>query len=341
VVRGRLHKGDQVHLRPDAERRDATRLNHSATHILHAALRHHLGDQVRQAGSLVTPDRLRFDFNYNGPVSEETLRAIEEEANQHIRANDAVETREMPYDDAIKAGALAFFGDKYGDVVRVIKFGDYSTELCGGTHVGRAGDIGMLRLRSEGGVAAGVRRIEAVTGAGALSWMREREALLKQIAEAVKSNEADVADRIAKLVARQRELERQMEQMSAKLAGAQSGDLLDDARYAFTAPQGFKALVAPIADADPKRLLEMADQLRAKIGSGVIVLASGSDGKVNLLAAVTKDLTGQVHAGKLVGAIAPIVGGKGGGRPELAQAGGKDASKIEAALVEAKAILSR
>ncbi|HYD48297.1 MAG TPA: alanine--tRNA ligase [Terriglobales bacterium] len=339
VIKGRVHKGERVYLRPDAQRRDATRLNHSATHVLHAALRHHLGEQVRQAGSLVTPDRLRFDFNYNGPVSAEVLQAIEDEANQHIRANDPAHVEEMGYDDALKAGALAFFGDKYGDVVRVIKFGDYSTELCGGTHVQRAGDIGVLRVRSEAGVAAGVRRIEAVTGAGALQWMRERDETLRQIAELVKSTESDVSDRVEKLLARQRELERQLEQLSAKVAGAQSGNLLEDERYSFTTPSGIKAVVAELADADSKRLLDLSDQLRQKIGSGVIVLASGGDGKVNLLAAVTKDLTAKVHAGKLIGQIAPTVGGRGGGRPELAQAGGKDASKIADALREARVLL--
>ena len=340
VRRGRVRKGDRVTLRPDAARRDATRLNHSATHVLHAALRRHLGEQVRQAGSLVTPDRLRFDFNYNGPVAQDVLLAIEEEANQHIRENAAAEIREMPYDDAIKAGALAFFGDKYGDVVRVIRFGDYSVELCGGTHVERVGDIGVLRVRGESGVAAGVRRIEAVTGAGALHWMREREQALRQVAELIKANETDVPDKIERLVARQRELERQLEQLNAKLAGAQSGSLLDDPKYAFTTPKGFKAVVAPV-DGDAKRLLELADQLREKMGSGVIVLASGAEGRVSLMAAVTKDLTGQIHAGKLIGAIAPIVGGRGGGRPELAQAGGKDADRIDAALKEARELLSR
>jgi alanyl-tRNA synthetase len=341
VKRGRVHKGERVHLKPDQERRDAARLNHSATHILHSMLRKYLGDEVRQAGSLVAPDRLRFDFNYGGPVPEEKLQAIEREANERIRENAAVTSEEMAYDLAIKAGALAFFGDKYGDRVRVIRFGDYSIELCGGTHVERAGDIGLIKLRGESGVAAGVRRIEAISGGGAVEWVRERERVLRELGDLVKGNESNLVEKIERLVAQQRDMERQLQQLSAQLAGKESGSLLEDERYAFTTKSGIRAVAAKVDGADPKRLLEMADSLRERLKSGVVVLAGGNNGQVHLIAAVTKDLAGKLHAGKLIGQLAPIVGGRGGGRPELAQAGGKDASKIDEALRSARDLLSK
>lgn len=341
VVRGSVARGERVRLRPDAARRNATRLNHSATHILHAALRERLGTQVEQRGSLVTPDRLRFDFSHNGAVADADLLAIEAEVNAHIRENALVATEEMSFDAARRAGALAFFEDKYGDVVRVVRMGEFSVELCGGTHVAMTGDIGVLRLRGESGVSAGIRRIEAVTGGGALEWMRGRDAVLRQVGELVRGDEDTIAARVEKLLQRQKELERQLEQLTGKLAGAQSGDLLEDERYAFTTPGGFRAVVAPIAGADNKRLLDLADKLRDRLGSGAVVLAGDPDGRVALLAAVTKDLAGsRVHAGKLIGAIAPIVGGRGGGKPDLAQAGGNDPSKIDAALRAARDALS-
>ncbi len=341
VKRGSLRKGETVRLKPDRRWRDATRLNHSATHILHAMLRKYLGNEVHQAGSLVAPDRLRFDFNFGGAVPDDKLGDIEREANDLIRENAAVTSEEMAYDDAIKAGALAFFGDKYGDRVCVIRFGDYSTELCGGTHVERAGDIGLVKVRGESGVAAGVRRIEAITGAGALEWMRERERVLRDLGELVKGNEGNLVEKIERLVAQQRELERQLQQVRAQLAGKESGSLLEDERYAFKTKSGIKVVAAPVDEADPKRLLEMTDTLRDRLGSGVVVLAGGNDGRVHLIAAVTKDLAGRIHAGKLIGQLAPIVGGRGGGRPELAQAGGKDASKIDEVLRTARDLLSK
>ena len=341
IKRGSIKKGEKVHLKPDPTWRDATRLNHSATHILHAMLRKYLGNDVRQARSLVAPERLRFDFNFGGAVPEDTLRDIEREANERIRENAAVTSEEMAYDDAIKAGALAFFGDKYGDRVRVIRFGDYSTELCGGTHVQRAGDIGLVKLRGESGVAAGVRRLEALTGAGALEWMRERERVLREVGDLVKGNESNLIEKIERIVTQQRELERQLQQLNAQLAGKESGSLLDDERFAFKTSSGIKAVAASLGDADAKKLLEMTDSLRERLGSGVVVLAGGTDGRVHLISAVTKDLTGKIHAGKLIGQLAPIVGGRGGGRPELAQAGGKDASKIDELLRTARDILSK
>jgi alanyl-tRNA synthetase len=253
------------------------------------------------------------------------LDEIEAGTNAHIRENVEVMCAEMGYEEAIRQGALAFFGDKYGDRVRVVQMGDFSIELCGGTHVRRTGDIGIFKLRAESGVAAGVRRVEAQTGAGALESIRERELTLRQVGDLVKGSEAEVAEKVERLLAQQRGLERQLQQLRAQLAGAQSDDLLSQA---FVSREGFKVLTAQVDGVDQKRLLEMADVLRERIGSGVIVLASGADDRVNVLAAVTKDLTKQVHAGQLIGKLAPVIGGRGGGRPELAQAGGKDAAKI-------------
>ena len=337
VVRGALSAGQRVRLTVDRARREAARLNHSATHILHGVLRRHLGEQVRQAGSLVAPDRLRFDFSQPSPLDEATLAGIEEEVNARIRENAEVSTEEMAFDDAIKAGALAFFGDKYGDRVRVVRMGDFSTELCGGTHVRRTGDIGLFKLRGESGVAAGTRRIEAITGAGALEWVRASEHSLKQLGELLRGNEDDLAARVERLLAQHKQLEKQLAQLQRQLAGNQSGDLLSQAKTV----NGKTVVAGEVEAADPKRLLELADQLRERLGSGVIVLASHQDGQVRLLAAVTKDLAGQVHAGKLVSQIAPIVGGKGGGRPELAQAGGTDPSKIGAALARAVELVAQ
>jgi alanyl-tRNA synthetase len=337
VRRGAFRRGQRVRLQIDRARRDATRLNHSATHILHAVLRERLGTHVRQAGSLVAPDRLRFDFTHPQAISSDALVDIEEEANTHIRDNAGVITEEMSYDEAIEKGALAFFGDKYGERVRVVRMGEFSVELCGGTHVRRTGDIGLFKVRGESSVASGVRRIEAMTGPAALLSIRERELTLHQLGELVKGNEDEVAEKVERLLAQQRDLERQLQQLRAQMAGSQSDDLLSQA---FVGRGGFKVVAGEVAEADQKRLLEVADALRERLGSGVVILASGLDDRVNLLAAVTKDLATQVHAGQVIGKLAPIVGGRGGGRPELAQAGGKDASKIRAALQAARELFA-
>ncbi len=331
VVRGGLTAGQPVRLLVDRARRDAARLNHSATHILHAVLRRRLGPQVRQAGSLVSPDRLRFDFSQPSPIDDAALAEIEAEVNAHIRENAAVTTEEMAFDAAVKAGALAFFGDKYGDRVRVVRMGEFSTELCGSTHVQRTGDIGLFKLRGESGIAAGTRRIEAMTGAAALDWVRAEERSLRRVSDLLRGQDDDLGARVERLLAQQRQLEKQLVQLQRQLAGSQSGDLLEQAQTV----NGKRIIASEVDAADSARLLELADQLRERLGSGVVVLASQHDGQVRLLAAVTKDLAGQVHAGKLVSQIAPIVGGKGGGRPELAQAGGTDPSKIGAALARA------
>jgi alanyl-tRNA synthetase len=271
---------------------------------------------------------MRFDFTNPSGIDDDTLAAIEAETNEHIRQNAEVVSAEMAYDEAIKSGALAFFGDKYGDRVRVVRMGDFSVELCGGTHVQRTGDIGLFKLRGEAGVAAGVRRIEGMTGGGALAAIRERELMLRRVGELVKGNEAEVAEKVERLLGQHRDMERQLAELQGKMAGAQTADLLSTIKTV----NGKQVVVGEVAGADPDRLLEIADRLRERLGSGVVVLVSQRDGRVHLLAAVTRDLTPTVHAGKLIAQLAPIVGGKGGGRPELARAGGSDPTKIGEAL---------
>ncbi len=328
VERGRFRVGQRVRLRVDRARRDAARLNHSATHILHAVLREQLGRDVRQAGSLVAPDRLRFDFTYAGPVGEERLSAIEREVNARIRWNDPVWTEEMPYDEALKAGALAFFGEKYGDVVRVVRIGEYSTELCGGTHVRRSGDIGLLKIRSEEGVAAGVRRIEALTGDGAWQWLHQREHLLERAGAVLRAPEEELPERLEKLLAQQREWERQLRQLQSQLASRQTDLLLQRARTV----NGVRVLSAEVEGLDDSSLRELADQLRQRLGSGVVVLGTRRGDRALLLVAVTQDLAPRYPAGNIIKRIAPLIGGGGGGKPELAQAGGKQPEKLPEAL---------
>jgi len=335
VRRGAVHVNERVRLAIDVARREAARLNHSATHLMHAALRHRLGAHVRQAGSLVDPAKLRFDFNHHKPVAESEQRAIEDEVNATIRDNLPVTNEEMAYDDAIKAGALAFFGEKYGERVRVVRMGDYSVELCGGTHVARTGDIGVFKLDGESGVAAGVRRIEAVTGAGALEEIRRHEGLLGEIATLLKTGEEGAKAKLEKLLAQQRELERRIQELQGKLAGGASRDVMAGARRV-----GDATILATRVDGlDDQGLRDMADRLRERIGSGVVVLGAVRDDRVLLLAAVTKDLTGRFHAGNIIKQLAPMVGGGGGGRPDFAQAGGKDPSRLDAALVAAYDLL--
>ena len=335
VVKGGVARGDLVTLAIDAKRREAIRLNHSATHLLHAALRNQVGKHVRQAGSLVTPDRLRFDFTQDARLSEERLAALEDEVNDHIRQNLEVFVDEMSFDEAQKVGALAFFGDKYGDRVRVLRMGDYSVELCGGTHVARTGDIGVFKLRGESAVGAGVRRMEALTGEGALDAVRKRERELRQIAELLHGTEEDAPAKIEKLLAAQKELERRLAESQAKLVSGASRDLLDGVREV----NGVKVLATQVEQVDAKVLRELADKLRDRMQSGVVVLG-GSDGeKVMLLAAVTRDLVKRINAGNLIKEIAPIVGGAGGGRPDFAQAGGKDPSKLAEALERVYALI--
>jgi alanyl-tRNA synthetase len=328
VVRGAVEVGDRVRLMIDTVRRGATRLNHSATHILHAVLREALGTHVKQAGSLVAPDRLRFDFQHFKPIDEETLARIEDRVNAYIRENADVTQAQMSYDEAIQQGALAFFGDKYGDRVRVVKMGEFSTELCGGTHVLHTGDVGIFKLRAESGVAAGTRRVEAITGDEALRWLREREQLLREIAAAVKSPENGILDKIERLLAQQRELEKRVAALQGKLAGESARDVLDEARDV----AGVKVISARLDDVDGEGLRALADRLRERVGTGVVVLGAAQNDRALLVAAVTSDLAGKVHAGQIIKHIAPVVGGGGGGRPDFAQAGGRDASQLDAAL---------
>jgi alanyl-tRNA synthetase len=328
IVAGQLSVGDTVTAAIDTDRREAIVLNHSATHLLHAALREVLGEHVTQKGSLVAPDRLRFDFSHSEPVTAEELQRIESLVNDQIRLNAEAETALMDFDEAVAAGAMALFGEKYDSRVRVLRIGDFSTELCGGTHVTRAGDIGMLKITSETGIAAGVRRIEAVTGDGALAWVRAGETALSRIADMVRGSREEAEDKVRHLLDRSRQLEKEVRQLKATLASGQGSDLAERA----TDVDGIKVLAARVDGADPKALREAVDRLKQRLGTAVVVLGSVEDDKARLVAGVTKDVTDRVKAGALVGEIAPLVGGRGGGRPDMAQAGGSDPGGLDAAL---------
>ncbi len=328
VVTGAVKKSTRATIKVDAERRQRIVLNHTATHLLQAALQKILGNHIKQAGSLVTPERLRFDFTHFSPVTTEELIRIEEEVNRQIRVNAQVDSQVMAADEAQTAGAMALFGEKYGDEVRVISVGDYSMELCGGTHASAAGDIGLFRILSEGGIAAGVRRIEAVTGDAALAQVHQQQQTLQRLAGLVKSEPQQLETRLQKLLEQQRQLEKELEQLQAKANADRSGELINQA----VEVEGIRLLATKVEGIDGKGLREFSDQLRDKLGSGVLVLVSTEGSKVALLVAVTKDLTGKVKAGELIKPLAEIVGGRGGGKPELAQAGGPDAEKVEALL---------
>ncbi|HSX61668.1 MAG TPA: alanine--tRNA ligase [Tahibacter sp.] len=319
-----LRVGDFLRGEIDAHRRAAIVLNHSATHLMHAALRKVLGTHVTQKGSLVAPDRLRFDFSHFQPVTADELREIEDLVNAEVRRNAAADVRNMAYKDAIDFGAMALFGEKYGEHVRVLKFGEFSTELCGGTHVGRTGDIGLFKILSEGGVAAGIRRIEAVTGAGALAFVREEERRLDEVAQLLGASSADVADKLRQLFDRQKRVERELESFKAKAAGAATAQLADAALDV----GGSKLVVARVDGLDAKALREAVDQLKARLPDCIALLASAADGKVSLAAGVQGVALGKVKAGDLVGFVAKQIGGKGGGRPDLAQGGGDDSPAL-------------
>jgi len=328
VQEGELNVGDRLEARVDAERRAATALNHSATHLLHAALRRILGDHVQQKGSLVGPERLRFDFSHFEPLSRERIVAIERMVNREIRENHTVETRIMSLSDAKASGAMALFGEKYGDQVRVLRMGDFSTELCGGTHVRAVGDIGLFKVVSEGGIAAGVRRIEAVTGERALVWVEADEDRLLRVASLVKGSRDDLDDKIVVLAERAKRLEKELAELKTKLASAAGQDLASQAMEI----DGVKVLAARLNSVDAKGLRDTLDQLKSKLGSAVVVLAAEAGGKVSLVAGVTQDLTDRLKAGDLIKAVAEKVGGKGGGRPDMAQAGGNDPAGLPDAL---------
>ncbi len=325
---GALNVGDKVKALADAAHRQATVLNHSATHLMHAALREVLGTHVQQKGSLVAPDRLRFDFSHDAPINDQHIEQIEDIVNHQIRLNTAATANTMSKDKALDAGAMALFGEKYGDVVRVLSIGDFSVELCGGIHVNSAGDIGVFKIISETGIASGVRRIEAVTGEGALQWIKDNENQLATIADVVKVSKSEAKDKVVQLVERNRILEKELNQLKAKLATQAGSDLASSAIEI----DGMKVLAHKIEGADPKSLRDTLDQLKNKLGSAAIVLGTSSGNKVSLIAGVTKDQTSRIKAGDLVNAVAVQVGGKGGGRPDMAQAGGTDPAALDAAL---------
>jgi alanyl-tRNA synthetase len=328
VLTGHLVVGDAVDAHVDAVARQRAAWNHSATHLMHAALRTVLGHHVTQKGSLVDPFKTRFDFSHDKPVTEGELRAIEDLVNQEIRRNHPVEVRIMKYDEAVRKGAMALFGEKYGDEVRVVAMGNFSTELCGGTHVHRSGDIGLFRIVSESGVAAGVRRIEAVTGDGALEIMHREQDQLTEVAHRLKAQPQEIATKLGQVLENVRALERELDRLKSKMAASDSVDLAGQA----VAVKGVPVLAARLAGADAKTLRETLDALKSRLGSAIIVLGADADGKVSLVAGVTPDLVAKVKAGELVNFVAQQVGGKGGGRPDMAQAGGTEPSALPGAL---------
>lgn len=328
VVKGSVKKGDTVTLTVDGDKRKATALNHSATHILHTALRTILGDHVKQAGSLVSPDRLRFDFSHFSPVDRETLDKIEDFVNEKIRDNTPVGTQEMAAEEAFKTGATALFEEKYGDRVRVVAMGDFSKEFCGGTHTSQTGDIGLFKIISDAGIAAGVRRIEAVTGKNALAHVHAAINTLLTSAGMLKANPDQLADRVEKLMADHKKLEKELEKLKSSMAG-KALESMDDM---IKTVNGIKVVVQKVNVENPPQLRDLADKFKDKIQSGIVFLGAESGGKALLIAIVTKDLTNRFKAGDLVKKTASIVGGGGGGRPDMAQAGGSKPENLDQAL---------
>ena len=328
VRTGEIKLGDTVAAKVDARARSRAAWNHSATHLMHAALRKVLGEHVTQKGSLVDPERTRFDFSHPAPMTDEEIHTVESLVNAAIRANYPVEAKVMPYDEAIKSGAMALFGEKYGDEVRVLSMGDFSTELCGGTHVKRTGDIGFFKIASESGVAAGIRRVEAVTADGALAYTHEMEARLNEAARALKAPATEVPAKVAQILDNVRALEKELARLKSKLASGQGGDIAAQA----VDVNGAKVLATTIDGADAKVLRETIDKLKGRFKSAAIVLGSTEGGKVTLIAGVTSDLVDRIKAGDLVNHVAAQVGGKGGGRPDMAQAGGNNPAALPAAL---------
>jgi alanyl-tRNA synthetase len=323
-----IKTGDVVRGMVAATLRDSTRRNHTATHLLHAALRQVLGTHVKQAGSVVDPTRLRFDFTHYAAMDQAEILEVERLMNEEILKNTQVETNVMPLDQAIQTGAMALFGEKYGENVRVVSVPGFSRELCGGTHVNRTGDIGLAKIVYEGSISAGVRRIEAITGEAALRQYQESTGALRRIADMVRASEPELIEHVEKLIATEHALKRQVDQLKTQLAHAAAGALESQARQM----NGAKVLAARAEGMDRQQMRSLADSLRNKWKSAVVVLASTDNAGVSIVSAVTKDLTAKVHAGKLVGAVAQAVGGKGGGRPDMAEGGGKDPAQLDAAL---------
>jgi alanyl-tRNA synthetase len=327
---GELHPGDQLRALVDGEARAATARNHSATHLLHSALRRELGSHVTQKGSLVAPDRLRFDFSHPEAMTREQVLAVERLVNRWVVSNIAVETRVMALDEALAYGAMALFGEKYDQRVRVLRMGDYSTELCGGTHVSRTGDVGLFKIVAESGVAASVRRIEALTGDAAVAWVQAMEGRVQRVAEQLRSSPEQIEDKLKAWLEDRRQLEKDLERLKSAMASRSGSDLAAQAQEL----DGVKVLASRLEAADPKVLRETADQLKNKLGRAVVVLGAVRDGKVMIVAGVTADLTARIRAGELVDWLARKVGGKGGGRADMAQGGGTEAAKLPEALGE-------
>ncbi|UYA12651.1 alanine--tRNA ligase [Klebsiella pneumoniae] len=336
VASGSLKVGDAVQADVDEARRQRIRLNHSATHLMHAALRQVLGTHVAQKGSLVNDKALRFDFSHFEAMKPEEIRAVEDLVNAQIRRNLAIETNIIDIDAARASGAMALFGEKYDDRVRVLRMGDFSTELCGGTHAARTGDIGLFRITSESGTAAGVRRIEAVTGEGAMAILHAQSDQLNDIAQLLKGDSHNLGEKVRAALERTRQLEKELQQLKEQAAAQESANLSSKAEEI----NGVKLLVSELTGVEPKMLRTMVDDLKNQLGSTIVVLATVADGKVSLIAGVSKDVTDRVKAGELVGMVAQQVGGKGGGRPDMAQAGGTDASALPAALASVKGWVS-
>ena len=337
VVSGGFHENEDVAVTIETPRRLGLRRHHTGTHLLHAGLRRVLGTHVTQAGSLVAPDHLRFDFSHGASLKDREIEQIEELVNEQIQANVPVTQSEMDLDEALRMGAMALFGEKYGNRVRVIKIGDFSTELCGGTHLDRTGEIGLLKVAGEGAVASGVRRVEAVAGPAAIESVARKEAALREAAELLKIGPLEVPKRLQKLLEEQRALEKQLAELESRLARSRAEDLVKAARQV----NGVAVIAGRIDGLDADGLRAVADTLRNRLGSGIVCVGSVVDGKVNLIAAVTKDLTSRFQAGKLIQEVAKAVGGGGGGRPDLAQAGGKDPAKLDAALELVYAFVAR
>jgi alanyl-tRNA synthetase len=328
VKKGSFKTGDAVLAKVEAEDRlDAVR-HHTATHILHATLRSVLGEHVKQSGSLVAPDRLRFDFTHYTALTEREKERVEQLVNERIIENHPVETTVMDVDQAIATGAMALFDEKYGDKVRVVNVLDVSRELCGGTHAKASGDIGLFKIVSEVGIAAGVRRIEALAGRRAFQAVKKEEQSLREIAELLKASDPDVVGRVERLMSQLREAEKEVEKLKHKMQSSQAGDIISEAREI----NGVRVLAKRVDNMEQKDLRDFGDKLRDKLGSGVLALGSAKDGKVSLVVMVSRDLIGRFHAGHIIKDIASILGGTGGGKPDLAQAGGKDPGKLDEAL---------
>lgn len=336
LAAGSLKVGDAVQADVDEARRARIRLNHSATHLMHAALRQVLGTHVSQKGSLVNDKVLRFDFSHNEAMKPEEIRAVEDLVNAQIRRNLPIETNIMDLEAAKAKGAMALFGEKYDERVRVLSMGDFSTELCGGTHASRTGDIGLFRIISESGTAAGVRRIEAVTGEGAIATVHADSDRLNEVAHLLKGDSNNLADKVRSVLERTRQLEKELQQLKEQAAAQESANLSSKAIDV----NGVKLLVSELSGVEPKMLRTMVDDLKNQLGSTIIVLATVAEGKVSLIAGVSKDVTDRVKAGELIGMVAQQVGGKGGGRPDMAQAGGTDAAALPAALASVKGWVS-